>query len=72
MEWRIQRGVFIFAGPGSLVAHNKFKGNYQDHVHLPSSGVTVLDNSITGGAEYTYAEMGDLVVVVVIFLANWP
>ncbi|MFV2057149.1 MAG: nitrous oxide reductase family maturation protein NosD [Thiohalomonadales bacterium] len=44
------RGVFIFAGPGSLVAHNKFKGNYQDHVHLPSSGVTVLDNTITGAS----------------------
>lgn len=44
------RGVFIFAGPGSVVANNKFRGNYQDHVHLPSNNVIVKNNFITGSS----------------------
>ena len=44
------RGVFIFAGPGGLIANNRFRGNYQDHVHLPSNKVTVRNNSITGAS----------------------
>lgn len=44
------RGVFIFSGPGSVVADNKFRGNYQDHIHLPSNNVIVKNNSITGAS----------------------
>lgn len=44
------RGVFIFAGPGSLIADNQFRGNYQDHVHLPSNNVTVKNNSMRGAS----------------------
>ncbi len=44
------RGVFIFDGPGGLIAHNIFKGNYQDHVHLPTKEVIVKDNKISGAS----------------------
>jgi len=44
------RGVFIFNGPGGLIEDNQFRGNYQDHVHLPSRDVTVRNNSIAGAS----------------------
>lgn len=52
------RGIFIFGGflgfdgpgPHGLIANNEFRGNYQDHVHLPSNGIIVRDNSMIGAS----------------------
>ncbi|MFT7561648.1 MAG: hypothetical protein ACI93R_003577 [Flavobacteriales bacterium] len=44
------RGIFIFAGPGSVIEDNMFIGNYQDHVHLPSNEVIVRNNRIAGAS----------------------
>lgn len=42
------RGVFILLSPTSEVSRNNFEGNYQDHVHLPTGGVLVERNEMTG------------------------
>lgn len=44
------RGIFIFRGPGCLIENNEFRGNYQDHVHLPSNKVIVRDNIMIGAS----------------------
>ncbi len=44
------RGVFILLSPGSVVSHNTFAGNYQDHVHLPTGGSLVEHNAMTGAS----------------------
>ncbi len=44
------RGVFILLSPGSLIEGNHFRGNYQDHVHLPTGGTLVQRNRMRGAS----------------------
>lgn len=40
------RGVLIFRATGITITENDFEGNYEDHIHLPTSGTTVTDNEV--------------------------
>ena len=40
------RGLLIFRATGISVKKNDFEGNYEDHIHLPTSATTVVDNEV--------------------------
>ena len=40
------RGVLVFRATGIEISKNKFEGNYEDHIHLPTSGTEVLKNEV--------------------------
>ncbi len=40
------RGVLVFRAKGVKIVANKFEGNYEDHIHLPTSTAVVADNKI--------------------------
>ena len=42
------RGVLVFRATGSVIKQNHFRGNYQDHIHLPTSQSLVVFNSVKG------------------------
>ena len=42
------RGVFVIRATGTEITKNRFSGNYEDHVHLPTSGSEVVKNKISG------------------------
>ena len=42
------RGVFVIRATGTEIAKNRFSGNYEDHIHLPTSGSEVVKNRISG------------------------
>lgn len=40
------RGVLIFRATGISIDNNEFEGNYQDHIHLPTSATKVINNEV--------------------------
>jgi len=40
------RGLLIFRATGITIDKNEFEGNYEDHIHLPTSATTVVKNEI--------------------------
>ena len=40
------RGVLVFRATGSEFRYNMFSGNYEDHIHLPTSASTVVSNFV--------------------------
>jgi len=40
------RGVLVFRAKGTMISNNKLRGNYEDHIHLPTSATKVVNNSI--------------------------
>lgn len=42
------RGILVFRATGTSVQHNELSGNFEDHIHLPTSSTEVLNNSVTG------------------------
>jgi len=42
------RGLFVVRATGMEIRSSEFAGNYQDHVHLPTSQAQVIDNVLRG------------------------
>ncbi|UCE88160.1 MAG: right-handed parallel beta-helix repeat-containing protein [Pseudomonadota bacterium] len=42
------RGILVFRATGSLVSKNLFRGNYEDHIHMPTSESEISKNDVTG------------------------
>lgn len=42
------RGILVFRATGTLIKDNLLQGNYEDHIHLPTSETRVKDNEIVG------------------------
>jgi hypothetical protein len=42
------RGLLVFQATGTTVRNSLFQGNYEDHIHLPASATTVLNNQVHG------------------------
>lgn len=42
------RGILVFRATGSEVSRNKFVGNYQDHIHMPTSDSDISRNKVKG------------------------
>jgi len=42
------RGLLIFRAGGITISKNDFSGNYEDHIHLPTGGTTVVKNEVEG------------------------
>ncbi len=42
------RGVLVFRATGIEISKNEFSGNYEDHIHLPTSASLVEKNEIEG------------------------
>jgi nitrous oxidase accessory protein NosD len=42
------RGVVIIRATGAVIKFNRFKGNYEDHLHVPSSRALILRNQLMG------------------------
>lgn len=40
------RGFLVFRAKGTVISNNKFRGNYEDHIHLPTSATKVMNNSV--------------------------
>lgn len=40
------RGLLIFRATGISVDNNEFEGNYEDHIHLPTSASKIINNEI--------------------------
>jgi len=40
------RGLLIFRATGISIVKNDFEGNYEDHIHLPTSGTKVVNNEV--------------------------
>lgn len=40
------RGLLVFRATGTTVRNSLFQGNYEDHIHLPTSAATVLNNDV--------------------------
>ena len=40
------RGLLIFRATGINIVKNDFEGNYEDHIHLPTSGTRVMKNDV--------------------------
>lgn len=40
------RGFLVFRAKGTVISNNKFRGNYEDHIHLPTSATKVVGNSV--------------------------
>lgn len=44
------RGILVFRATGSVVANNIFRGNYEDHIHMPTRASEISKNQVTGAA----------------------
>lgn len=42
------RGLLVFQATGTTVRNSLFQGNYEDHIHLPTSATVVLNNEVSG------------------------
>ena len=42
------RGVLVFRATGTTIANSDYRGNYEDHIHLPTSQTLVKGNEIDG------------------------
>ncbi|MDH5228780.1 MAG: pectinesterase family protein [Gammaproteobacteria bacterium] len=42
------RGLLVFRATGTEVEESIFKGNYEDHIHLPTSSSSIEDNIVDG------------------------
>lgn len=42
------RGLLVFRATGTEISDSKFSGNYEDHIHLPTSKTLVKDNDVEG------------------------
>ena len=40
------RGVFVLQAKGTVISKNTFEGNYEDHIHVPSSETTIEKNQV--------------------------
>jgi len=40
------RGVLVFRAKGTVITKNELSGNYQDHLHIPSSNTTITKNEV--------------------------
>ena len=40
------RAIFAIRTSGTAVLHNTLSGNYQDHIHFPTSGSTIRNNKV--------------------------
>ena len=40
------RGVFVLQAKDTVISKNTFKGNYEDHIHIPSSESTIEKNQV--------------------------
>jgi len=41
------RGVLVFRAAGSVITKNKFKGNYEDHIHMPTRRSEITKNEVS-------------------------
>ncbi len=42
------RGLLVFRATGSIIRRNSFKGNYEDHIHMPTSDSEISRNKVKG------------------------
>jgi len=42
------RGVLVLRATGCVIKQNRFQGNYEDHIHLPTSQAVVAFNRVSG------------------------
>ena len=42
------RGILVFRAVNSLIHKNDFEGNYEDHIHMPTSAATITKNDVKG------------------------
>ena len=42
------RGILVFRAKGAEISRNKFVGNYQDHIHMPTSDSDISRNKVKG------------------------
>ncbi|MCK4709123.1 MAG: right-handed parallel beta-helix repeat-containing protein, partial [Gammaproteobacteria bacterium] len=42
------RGILVFRAVDSLITKNEFSGNYEDHIHMPTSSSTISKNEVSG------------------------
>ncbi len=42
------RGILVFRATGTEITRNKFEGNYQDHIHMPTSDSDISRNKVKG------------------------
>lgn len=40
------RGIFVLRAKGTVITKNELSGNYQDHLHIPSSDTTISKNEV--------------------------
>jgi len=40
------RGILVFRASGSVITKNKFEGNYQDHIHMPTRNTEITKNDV--------------------------
>jgi len=41
------RGILVFRAPGSVITKNEFKGNYEDHIHMPTQNSRITKNEVS-------------------------
>ena len=42
------RGILVFRAADSLITKNELTGNYEDHIHMPTSSSTITKNDVIG------------------------
>jgi parallel beta-helix repeat protein len=42
------RGVFVLQAGGTVISKNTFRGNYEDHIHLPTHDAEISKNDVSG------------------------
>lgn len=42
------RGILVFRATGSVIAKNVLRGNYEDHIHMPTSASEISKNEVSG------------------------
>jgi len=40
------RGILVFRAAGSVITKNTFKGNYEDHIHMPTRNSEITKNEV--------------------------
>lgn len=41
------RGILVFRAAGSVITKNEFKGNYEDHIHMPTHNSEITKNEVS-------------------------
>lgn len=41
------RGILVFRAAGSVITKNEFEGNYEDHIHMPTSTSKITKNEVS-------------------------